>query len=54
MQALKGYIFRMCPNEKQEKLNKPSFVPRSIIDIDLGIKDLIITSFNEKIENTQN
>ena len=29
----------------------PSFVPKSIIGIDLGIKDLIVTSHNEKIEN---
>ena len=30
---------------------RPAFVPTSIIGIDLGIKDLIVTSFNEKIEN---
>ena len=36
----------------EEPLIKPSFVPSSIIGIDLGIKDLIVTSFNEKIENT--
>ena len=36
----------------EEPLIKPSFVPKSIIGIDLGIKDLIVTSFNEKIENT--
>ena len=35
----------------EEKLIKPAFVPKSIIGIDLGIKDLIVTSFNEKIEN---
>ena len=35
-----------------EELIRPSFVPTSIIGIDLGIKDLIVTSFNEKIENT--
>ena len=36
----------------EEPLIKPSFVPKSIIGIDLGIKDLIVTSHNEKIENT--
>ena len=36
----------------EEPLIKPSFVPKSIIGLDLGIKDLIVTSFNEKIENT--
>ena len=36
----------------EEELIRPSFVPKSIIGIDLGIKDLIVTSFNEKIENT--
>ena len=36
----------------EEELIRPSFVPTSIIGIDLGIKDLIVTSFNEKIENT--
>ena len=35
----------------EEPLIKPSFVPKSIIGIDLGIKDLIVTSHNEKIEN---
>ena len=35
-----------------EELIRPSFVPTNIIGIDLGIKDLIVTSFNEKIENT--
>ena len=34
-----------------EELIRPAFVPTSIIGIDLGIKDLIVTSFNEKIEN---
>ena len=36
----------------EEELIRPAFVPTSIIGIDLGIKDLIVTSFNEKIENT--
>ncbi len=36
----------------EEELIKPAFVPKSIIGIDLGIKDLIVTSYNEKIENT--
>ena len=35
----------------EEALIRPAFVPTSIIGIDLGIKDLIVTSFNEKIEN---
>ena len=36
----------------EEELIRPLFVPTSIIGIDLGIKDLIVTSYNEKIENT--
>ena len=36
----------------EELLIRPPFIPRSIIGIDLGIKDLIVTSYNEKIENT--
>ena len=36
----------------EEPLIRPPFIPRSIIGIDLGIKDLIVTSYNEKIENT--
>ncbi len=35
----------------EEELIRPAFVPTSIIGIDLGIKDLIVTSFNDKIEN---
>ena len=35
----------------EEELIRPAFVPTSIIGLDLGIKDLIVTSFNEKIEN---
>ena len=35
-----------------EEIIKPLFNPKSIIGIDLGIKDLIITSHNEKIENS--
>ena len=35
----------------EEELIRPAFIPNSIIGIDLGIKDLIVTSFNEKIEN---
>ena len=35
----------------EEELIRPVFMPRSIIGLDLGIKDLIVTSFNEKIEN---
>ena len=36
----------------EELLIRQPFIPRSIIEIDLGIKDLIVTSYNEKIENT--
>lgn len=35
-----------------EPVIKPLFIPRSIIGLDLGIKDLVITSHNEKIENS--
>ena len=35
-----------------EEIIKSLFNPKSIIGIDLGIKDLIITSHNEKIENS--
>ena len=35
----------------EESIRLPEFVPRSIVGLDLGIKDLIITSYNEKIEN---
>ena len=41
----------MYPNPLQEELIRPLFIPNSIIGIDLGIKDLIVTSHNEKIEN---
>ncbi len=36
----------------EEPLIKPLSVSKNIIGIDLGIKDLIVTSYNEKIENT--
>ena len=36
----------------EEEISKPIFTPRNIIGIDLGIKDLIVTSYNEKIKNT--
>ena len=36
----------------EEDVYKPMFTPQSIIGIDLGIKDLIVTSHNEKIKNT--
>ena len=35
----------------EEEIYKPMFTPQSIIGIDLGIKDLIVTSHNEKIKN---
>jgi len=36
----------------EEELIKPIFNPNNIIGIDLGIKDLVITSNHEKIKNT--
>lgn len=36
----------------EEELVRPSFVPNKIVGIDLGIKDLIVTSNNEKMKNT--
>ena len=36
----------------EEDVYKPMFTPQSIIGIDSGIKDLIVTSHNEKIKNT--
>ena len=36
----------------EEPLILPTFIPKSIIGIDLGIKDLIVTSNNEKIVNS--
>ena len=36
----------------EDDIYKPMFTPQSIIGIDLGIKDLIVTSHNEKIKNT--
>ena len=35
----------------EEDIYKPMFTPQSIIGIDLGINDLIVTSHNEKIKN---
>lgn len=35
----------------EEELIKPKFIPNNIIGLDLGIKDIIITSNHEKIEN---
>ena len=35
----------------EENVYKPMFTPQSIIGIDLGIKNLIVTSHNEKIKN---
>lgn len=35
----------------EEELIKPIFIPNNIIGLDLGIKDLVITSNHEKIEN---
>ena len=36
----------------EEDIIRPIFNPKSIIGIDLGLKDLIVTSHNEKIKNT--
>ncbi len=41
----------MYSNISQEEIIRPTFMPISIIEIDLGIKELIVTSHNEKIEN---
>ena len=46
-QANKYYVSVLV----EEPLILPEFIPRSIVGLDLGIKDLIITSYNEKIEN---
>lgn len=35
-----------------EEIVKPEFIPRSIVGLDLGIKNIIVTSYNEKIENS--
>ena len=35
----------------EEELIKPIFIPNNIIGLDLGIKDLVITSNHEKIKN---
>ena len=47
-EGLKYYVSVLV----EEPLILPLFQPKSIIGLDLGIKDLIITSDNEKIENT--
>ena len=47
-QANKYYVSVLV----EEPLILPEFIPRSIVGLDLGIKDIIITSFNEKIENS--
>ena len=36
----------------EEPLILPEFTPRSIVGLDLGIKDIITTSYNEKIEKS--
>ena len=36
----------------EEDISLPKFTPNNIIGIDLGIKDYLITSHNEKIKNT--
>ncbi len=36
----------------EEEISLPEFQARTIVGIDLGIKDLIVTSYNEKIENS--
>ena len=47
-QANKYYVSVLV----EEPLILPEFIPRSIVGLDLGIKDIIITSYNEKIENS--
>ena len=36
----------------EEDITLPQFIPNNIVGIDLGIKNLIVTSHNEKIKNT--
>ena len=47
-QANKYYVSLLV----EEPLILPEFIPRSIVGLDLGIKDIITTSYNEKIENS--
>ena len=47
-EGLKYYVSVLV----EEPLIQQLFQPKSIVGLDLGIKDLIITSHNEKIENT--
>ena len=36
----------------EEDITLPQFIPNNIVGIDLGIKDFLVTSHNEKIKNT--
>ena len=47
-QANKYYVSLLV----EEPLILPEFIPRSIVGLDLGIKDIIITSYNYKCENS--
>ena len=47
-QANKYYVSLLV----EESLILPEFIPRNIVGLDLGIKDIIITSYNDKIENS--
>ncbi len=38
----------------EEEKTVPDFRPNSIVGLDLGIKTLIVTSHNERLENTIN
>ena len=47
-QANKYYVSLLV----EESLILLEFIPRNIVGLDLGIKDIIITSYNDKIENS--
>ena len=47
-QANKYYVSLLV----EEPLILPEFIPRSIVGLDLGIKDIITTSYNYKCENS--
>ena len=36
----------------EEDITLPQFIPNNIVGIDLGVKELLVTSHNEKIKNT--
>ena len=52
MKILKGYVFRLYSDKNQEELIKLAIIPRSIIGIDLRIKDLSIRKWECPICHT--